>query len=204
VARSNEHHPRSLISSCSNNASSPSYRLPRHIRAKKEIEVSSIVLKPQHRAWITRRAKAAAKGDPSVVSAADGKPSAVVSGNARKPGRRSAHSVLDEHFPFKCCVVCGMTYALTAAHFDHDKTNNAPDNLARLCWTHHWMLDMELYSVEAIRLQQAHWQATKGIGNRKRCMKDAGAKAAATRKRNSMQKAGKGQTDGLSTDATFG
>ena len=68
-----------------------------------------------------------------------------------------AHRVLNEHFPFKCCADCGLelTTCLTAAHLDHDSSNDAPDNLARICQTHHWMYDAGLYPIEAIRLLQA-------------------------------------------------
>ncbi len=97
----------------------------------------------------------------------------------------AARRVLDEHNPFKCCAVCGLQLetCLTVAHLDHDATNNSPDNLARLCQTHHWMYDAGLYPIEAIRLLQAHWQTTKGAPDHSGRMKDAGAKAASTRKR---------------------
>jgi predicted restriction endonuclease len=96
-----------------------------------------------------------------------------------------ARRVLNEHYPFKCCAVCGLQLAtcLTVAHLDHDASNNAPDNLARLCQTHHWMYDAGLYPIEAIRLLQAHWQTIRGEPSHKARMKDAGAKAALTRKR---------------------
>ncbi len=76
-----------------------------------------------------------------------------------------ARRVLNEHYPFKCCAVCGLqiTTCLTVAHLDHDRSNNAPDNLAWLCQTHHWMYDANLYPVEAIRLLQAHWQVVRGV-----------------------------------------
>jgi hypothetical protein len=97
----------------------------------------------------------------------------------------AARRVLDENCPFKCCAVCGLQIetCLTVAHLDHDATNNAPDNLARLCQTHHWMYDAGLYPIDAIRLLQAHWQTTKGTPDHSGRMKDAGAKAALTRKR---------------------
>lgn len=96
-----------------------------------------------------------------------------------------ARRVLNEHYPFKCCAVCGLQIAtcLTVAHLDHDASNNAPDNLARLCQTHHWMYDAGLYPLEAIRLLQAHWQTVRGEASHKARMKDAGAKAALTKKR---------------------
>ena len=96
-----------------------------------------------------------------------------------------AHRVLNEHYPFKCCAVCGLQLAtcLTVAHLDHDASNNAPDNLARLCQTHHWMYDAGLYPLEAIRMLQKHWQEIRGEPSHMARMKDAGAKAALTRKR---------------------
>jgi len=97
----------------------------------------------------------------------------------------AARHVLNENCPFKCCAVCGLqiTTCLTVAHLDHDAANNAPDNLARLCQTHHWMYDAGLYPIEAIKLLQAHWQSIRGVPDHKRRMKGAGAKAALTRKR---------------------
>ncbi len=96
-----------------------------------------------------------------------------------------ARRVLNERYPFKCCAVCGLQIAtcLTVAHLDHNAANNAPDNLARLCQTHHWMYDAGLYPIEAIRLLQEYWQTTKGVPDHNGRMKDAGVKAALTRKR---------------------
>ncbi|MBL6081338.1 hypothetical protein JMJ56_25410 [Belnapia sp. T18] len=93
--------------------------------------------------------------------------------------------MIDQAYPYRCCVVCGLEAAtcLQVAHLDHNASNNAPDNLARLCPTHHWMYDAGLYPIEAIQLLQAHWQTTQGIPNHKVRMKDAGAKAALSRKR---------------------
>jgi predicted restriction endonuclease len=69
-----------------------------------------------------------------------------------------AKRVLNTAYPFHCCAVCGLQIAtcLQIAHLDQDPGNNVPDNLARLCPTHHWMYDAGLYPVEAIRLLQAH------------------------------------------------
>ncbi|HEX5078534.1 MAG TPA: HNH endonuclease signature motif containing protein [Geminicoccaceae bacterium] len=109
--------------------------------------------------------------------------------NAKQPtpirSQHKARRVLDEHYPFRCCAVCGLALVgcLQVAHLDHDPSNNSPQNLARLCHTHHWMHDVGLYPTEAIRLMQNHWQKTKGQGSHKDRMKDAGAKAAIKRKR---------------------
>src|SRR5512147_2220556 len=99
--------------------------------------------------------------------------------NIRK--QSEARQVLDAAYPFKCCAVCGLQLAacLTIAHLDHNAGNNAPDNLARLCQTHHWMYDAGLYPIKAIQLLQEHWQLTCGKADHKPRMKDAGAKAAA-------------------------
>ena len=98
-----------------------------------------------------------------------------------------ARRVVNTTYPFRCCAVCGLQVAtcLQVAHLDHNAGNNDPENLARLCPTHHWMYDAGLYPVEAIKLLQAHWQSTEGKPDHKGRMKDAGAKAALTRKRRS-------------------
>lgn len=103
----------------------------------------------------------------------------------RKRNQAEAKRVADETYPFRCCCVCGIQLdtCLQIAHLDQDPTNNSPENLAHLCPTHHWMYDCNLYPLEAIKLMQAHWQETKGIPEHKPRMKDAGAKAALTRKR---------------------
>lgn len=88
-------------------------------------------------------------------------------------------------YPFKCCVVCGLQLAaaLDVAHLDHDVGNNAAENLAYLCKTHHWMLDAGMYPVAAIRLLRSHWQQNHDKTDHSARMKDAGAAAALTRKR---------------------
>jgi len=96
-----------------------------------------------------------------------------------------ARRVVNDAYPFACCAVCGLQIAacLQAAHLDHDAGNNMPGGLARLCATHHGMYDAGLYPLEAIRLLQGHWQTNQDTTNHKARMKDAGAKAALTRKR---------------------
>ena len=96
-----------------------------------------------------------------------------------------ARRVANASYSFHCCAICGLQIAtcLQIAHLDHNAGNNQPDNLARLCPTHHWMYDTGFYPVEAVRLLQAHWQVTKANPDHKPRMKDAGAKAALTRKR---------------------
>ncbi len=112
---------------------------------------------------------------------------------ARPRNQAAARRVANKAYPFPCCAVCGLQIGtcLQIAHLDHDAANNASDNLARLCPTHHWMYDACLYPPEAIRLLRAHWQVTRGMPNHKPRMKDAGVKAALTRKRSAAaQKAG--------------
>ncbi len=103
----------------------------------------------------------------------------------RVRNQAEARRVVNAAYPFRCCAVCGLQLpaCLQVAHLDQDATNNAPENLARLCPTHHGMYDVGLYSREAIRLLQDHWQVTKGQPDHKPRMKDAGVKAALKRKR---------------------
>lgn len=100
--------------------------------------------------------------------------------------RRSleARRVAGDAYPFKCCAVCGLQLPtwLNIAHLDYNAGNNDPDNLAYLCGTHHWMYDCGLYPSRAIKMMRARWQKTKGVPSHAERMKDAGVKAAATRK----------------------
>ena len=101
---------------------------------------------------------------------------------ARNSGE--ARRVMREHYPFVCCVICGLEIktCLTIAHLDHNSGNNEPDNLAYLCWTHHWMFDADFYPIEAIKLMRQRWQVTKGVPRRVP-MIGAGTRAAQTRKK---------------------
>ena len=96
-----------------------------------------------------------------------------------------ARRVANEKYPFRCCVICGLQVStcLDLAHLDQNAGNNDPDNLVFLCKTHHWMYDCGFYPVEAIKLLRAHWQTTKSTPDHKPRMKDAGAKAAISRRR---------------------
>ena len=96
-----------------------------------------------------------------------------------------ARKVAAKHYPFRCCVICGLQLpaSLIVAHLDHHAGNNDPDNIAYLCGTHHWMYDAGLYPLEAVKLLRAHWQKTEGKPDHKPRMKDAGAKAAREPKR---------------------
>jgi predicted restriction endonuclease len=96
-----------------------------------------------------------------------------------------ARKVMAEHYPFRCCAVCGLQNETSVhiAHLDQNAGNNDPDNLAWLCPTHHWMYDAGLYPIEAIQLLLLHWQETCGVASHKPRMKEAGHKAAVTRRR---------------------
>ncbi len=108
------------------------------------------------------------------------------------PGRRGgrARKVADDTYPYRCCVVCGtiIETVLDVAHLDNDPTNDDPDNLAFLCKTHHWMYDVGLYPIRAVKLLRSHWQKTHGEPDHSIRMKDAGEKAAATRRRSAAAK----------------
>ncbi|MCK1498655.1 HNH endonuclease [Bradyrhizobium sp. 188] len=86
-------------------------------------------------------------------------------------------------YPYPGCCLCGQTVGEELAHLDHEASNNDPDNLAWLCNHHHWMYDVGLFSLAALKLQRAHWQQVKGKRTNA-YMKDAGKKAAATRAAN--------------------
>ena len=107
--------------------------------------------------------------------------------NAVMPRRNQAEArrVATKAYRFQCCVICGLEIrtCLTVAHLDQNSGNNAPGNLAWLCWTHHWMYDVGFYPPRAIKLLRAHWQVTRGVPSHSARMKDAGKKAAVTRKR---------------------
>lgn len=96
-----------------------------------------------------------------------------------------ARKVAAAHYPYKCCVICGLTLdaALSVAHLDHNPGNNHPDNLAWMCNTHHWMFDAALYPLDAVKALRAHWQKTRGVPDHSGRMKDAGKTAARTRAR---------------------
>ena len=103
----------------------------------------------------------------------------------RRRNQAEARRVANLAYPFRCCVICGLQIptCLQIAHLDHDASNNAAENLSRLCPTHHWMYDAGFYPIEAVRLLQLHWQEKRGVPNHEARMKDAGAKASRTRKR---------------------
>ncbi len=101
--------------------------------------------------------------------------------------RHSARTrkIAAEAYDYRCCVICGLRQdgVLDVAHLNQDPTDDNPENLTFLCKSHHRMFDMGLYPVEAVKLLRAHWQVTRGEPNQGIYMKDAGKKAARTRRR---------------------
>jgi len=111
--------------------------------------------------------------------------SVVVNAPIPRRNQSEARRIAMKAYRFRCCVICGLEIptCLTVAHLDQNSSNNAPENLAWLCWTHHWMHDAGLYPRAAIELLREHWQITEGKPSHSARMKDAGKKAAATRRR---------------------
>ncbi len=108
------------------------------------------------------------------------------SGTHASRNQNEARKVATKTYPFRCCVICGLQIptCLAVAHLDQNAGNNDSDNLAWLCWTHHWMFDCGFYPIEGIKLLRAHWPRPDGhLPSHMPRMKDAGAKAAITRKR---------------------
>jgi hypothetical protein len=93
-------------------------------------------------------------------------------GNARRIAKLA--------YPYPGCCLCGQTVGIELAHLDFNPANNDADNLTWLCRHHHWMFDIGLFSLKALKLQRAYWQTTKGKRTNA-YMKDAGRKAAQTR-----------------------
>jgi len=83
-------------------------------------------------------------------------------------------------YPYPGCCLCGQTVGIELAHLDHNSANNDRDNLAWLCRHHHWMFDIGLFSIKAVKLQRDYWQIARGKRTNA-YMKDAGRKAALTR-----------------------
>ncbi len=77
---------------------------------------------------------------------------------------------------------------LDVAHLNQNPTDDEPDKLVFLCKSNHRMFYMCLYPVQAIKLLRDHWQKTRGEPNHKIYMKEAGTKAARTRKRSAGAK----------------
>ena len=84
------------------------------------------------------------------------------------------------------CVYCGFGVAevLEVAHLDCDRSNNAMSNLALLCPTCHRMHDLDLIPTEVIVMMRERPKVVRWS----KLMKDAGAKAAETRRENLLVK----------------
>jgi len=79
------------------------------------------------------------------------------------------------------CAHCGFGIAaiLEVAHVNCDRSNNAKENLVILCPTCHKMYDLDLISADTILLMRDRPR----VLNWGKRMKNAGQKAAATRRR---------------------
>ncbi len=113
---------------------------------------------------------------------------------ARKPEAKRnsslAHRIAKEAYPYSggaggCCL-CGQTVGVDLAHLDHDAANNEADNLAYLCRQHHWLFDIGLFSLKALKLQRAHWERLKGKPTNI-FMGDAGIRALETRRKHEAE-----------------
>ncbi|MGD0090067.1 MAG: HNH endonuclease [Planctomycetota bacterium] len=100
-------------------------------------------------------------------------------GNTRTPKRFNYRKLAFSHYP-KVCAHCGFGIAdvLEVAHIDGNRSNNVVSNLVILCPTCHKMHDLDLISTSTIIEVR---DRPKVVVWAKR-MKDAGRKAAATRK----------------------
>lgn len=85
------------------------------------------------------------------------------------------------------CVMCGfgIKAILEVAHLSQDRSDNSIDNLAVLCPNCHKMHDIGLIPSDAVRLMR-DYKPSLDWGGR---IKDAGSKAAATRKLNAVKNA---------------
>ncbi len=103
------------------------------------------------------------------------------------------------HYP-AVCAHCGFGIAevLEVCHIDNQRANNALDNLVVLCPTCHKMHDLDLISSETIRTMRDRPKTVKWAKR----MKDAGAKAAASRRRRTLAHRRKRRAAGLKAAAT--
>ncbi len=86
----------------------------------------------------------------------------------------------------RACVYCGFGIAevLEVAHLDGDHSNSKLSNLALLCPTCHRMHDLDLIPTKVIRTMRKRPKVVRWS----KLMKDAGAKAAETRRENLLVK----------------
>jgi len=112
--------------------------------------------------------------------------------DATKPNTSYRKSAL-EHYrkeiggnQINVCVVCGfgIPSVLEVAHLDQDRSNSDLGNLAVLCPNCHKMHDIGLIPTEVVKnLRDEHRKENWGLR-----VKDAGIKAAATRKASAVTK----------------
>ncbi len=98
-----------------------------------------------------------------------------------KPKRINYRKLAYENYAHMCAY-CGFAIpeVLEVAHLDCDRGNCDLGNLAILCPTCHRMHDLDLIPTEVIILMRDRKKEVRWS----KLMKDAGQKAAATRKRN--------------------
>ena len=102
-------------------------------------------------------------------------PDAIKSKRNQADARRIARAA----YPHPGCCICD-NHHVELAHLDHNSSNNDPDNLAWLCPTDHHRYDRGLIPLDGLKIFRAHQQRVRGKKSAL-YMKDAGAKAAATR-----------------------
>jgi 5-methylcytosine-specific restriction endonuclease McrA len=103
------------------------------------------------------------------------------------------------HYP-PVCAHCGfgITDVLEVAHIDCDRSNNAINNLVILCPNCHKMHDLDLIATETIIQMRDRPKVVKWAKR----MKDAGRKAAASRKKKQQALRRKWRAAGLKAAAT--
>jgi hypothetical protein len=104
-----------------------------------------------------------------------------------------------EHYP-PVCAHCGFGLAdvLEVCHIDCQRTNNAVTNLVILCPTCHKMHDLDIISTETVCTMR---DRPKVVRWAKR-MKDAGKKAAMSRRQRELARRRKWRLAGLKAAAT--
>jgi hypothetical protein len=113
----------------------------------------------------------------------DGAPCADIDMKSRSTGvagRVNYRRIAFKHYPPICaCCGFGIPEVLEVAHLDGNRSNNSVENLAILCPNCHKMLDIDLIPTRVVVEMRDRERA---VDWSKR-MKDAGQKAALTRKR---------------------
>ena len=98
------------------------------------------------------------------------------------------------------CAHCGfgIIEVLEVAHLDGQRHNNVPNNLVILCPTCHKMHDLDIISTETIREMRDRPRVVKWAKR----MKDAGKKAASSRRQRDLALRRKWRLAGLKAAAT--